>query len=551
MDCRSPKWRVKRIVTIGVTAIIANAGGAMLTFFYFAVVETPLTSDIPSADFADRFHFFLGMLSLVLLMTVAAAARLFYPIVRDLYRGPESLSPAGKQKLAGRMMNIPLYTSGVSFFGWVLSAVVFPFIPCALEMFYNGNLYHAWRTFFGILFVGLPFTTAFVWLTSEWSTRRALRELFGEPGLTEIPPSVKINVLPKMVLVTLIIGTIPVSGVSYITLDNIRHIQAGKLELTVFLSQMPLVIGFLLMVAIVFAVLLSVFLSKSVSIPLMEAGEAMEKLKDGDLTARVPVVSNDEIGRMAEGFNSMAEGLEERDVIRDAFGRYVSDEVVTEILKSPNGLDLEGDLRDISILVADLRGFTTMTESLGPRQILKILNMFLGSMTDIVMRHEGTIDEFTGDGLLVFFGAPRPMADHASAAVVCALDMQAAMAGLNERLRQDRLPALGMGIGINCGELVVGNLGSEQRKKYGAVGSPINVAFRVEARTEAGEILITRAVFERIGTVAAAEPKETVSLKGIEAPVQLYRVTDTTTLTSPGSQAENLPRAVPHKPAAV
>jgi adenylate cyclase len=216
----------------------------------------------------------------------------------------------------------------------------------------------------------------------------------------------------------------------------------------------------------------------------------------------------------------------DRRQIRETFGRYMSDEVVTEILKSPGGINLRGELKDITVLVSDLRGSTPMAEALKPPEVLTVINSYLERMIDVIVRHEGTIDEFTGDGILVLFGAPRAMSDASKRAVLCALDMQKAMPELNRDNAALGLPELRMGIGINSGELVVGNIGSEQRKKYGAIGSAINVAFRVEAQTNraGGEILITQAVLDRIdGPLELGSPR-TVSLKGIEEPMDLYPV---------------------------
>jgi adenylate cyclase len=216
----------------------------------------------------------------------------------------------------------------------------------------------------------------------------------------------------------------------------------------------------------------------------------------------------------------------DRREIRDTFGRYMSDDVVTEILKSPGGINLTGELRDITVLVSDLRGSTPMGEALEPPQVLRVINRYLDRMVAVIMRHEGTIDEFTGDGILVLFGAPRAMPDAAERAVLCAIDMQKAMPDLNRGNVALGLPELRMGIGINSGELVVGNIGSEQRKKYGAIGSAINVAFRVEAQTDraGGEILLTQAVCNRIdGPLELGLPR-IVALKGIAEPMPLYPV---------------------------
>ncbi|MGO9571705.1 MAG: CHASE2 domain-containing protein [Desulfomonilaceae bacterium] len=216
----------------------------------------------------------------------------------------------------------------------------------------------------------------------------------------------------------------------------------------------------------------------------------------------------------------------DRRQIRETFGRYMSDDVVTEILKSPGGINLTGELRDITILVSDLRGSTPMGEALEPPQVLRVINRYLDRMIAVIMRHEGTIDEFTGDGILVLFGAQRAMSDAAKRAVLCALDMQKAMPELNRGNVALGLPELRMGIGINSGQLVVGNIGSEQRKKYGAIGSAINIAFSVEAQTNraGGEILVTQAVCDRIDGSLELGPPRTLSLKGIAEPMPLYPV---------------------------
>ena len=286
---------------------------------------------------------------------------------------------------------------------------------------------------------------------------------------------------------------------------------------------MPLAIGFLLSLSVTLAVILSSFLARSVSRPLRQTESAMSRIGSGDLTASVQVVSNDEIGSVGEGFNNMVEGLIERNYIRDTFGRYMSNEVVKEILQSPDGVKLGGELRNITILVSDLRGFTTMTDSLEPHTVIEILNRYFEKMTDVIIKHGGTIDEFTGDGILVFFGAPKLIPNHALAAVDCALDMQKSLKELNKEYSLLNLPELRMGIGINTGEVVVGNIGSEKRKKYGAVGSPINVAFRVESLTGEGEVLVTPSVYNQTDCLELGEVRET-TLKGFDKPIALCRV---------------------------
>lgn len=145
-------------------------------------------------------------------------------------------------------------------------------------------------------------------------------------------------------------------------------------------------------------------------------------------------------------------------------------------------------------------------------------------MIDIIVRHEGTINAFTGDGILVFFGAPRLTKDHALRALACALEMQEAMKEFNEENLRLGLPQLEMGIGISCGQLVVGNIGSEKRKEYGAVGSAINTAFRLEEKARPAEILATQAVKDSVGEKVQTGAYWKDNLKGIGDTV-IYRVT--------------------------
>jgi class 3 adenylate cyclase len=158
------------------------------------------------------------------------------------------------------------------------------------------------------------------------------------------------------------------------------------------------------------------------------------------------------------------------------------------------------------------------------RGVLKTINRYFEVMTDIIMAHHGTVNKFMGDGILVFFGAPRVLPDPARSAVACAAEMQGAMEALNDEQEKMGLPRLSMGIGINSGELIVGNIGSEKRKEYGAIGSAINVAFRVEGKTRPGEIIVTSSIRDKLGDDLIIGSSWNGSLKGI-GDTTLYQVT--------------------------
>src|SRR4029079_3385891 len=168
--------------------------------------------------------------------------------------------------------------------------------------------------------------------------------------------------------------------------------------------------------------------------------------------------------RVEAELKRLAEQVELRNrFIRETFGRYLTDEVVSTVLESPTGLKIGGEKRKVTMLMSDLRGFTSMSERLPPARVVAMLNRHLSSMVEVIKKYHGTIDEFIGDAIFVLFGAPTWQEDDAEPAVACAVAMQLAMDGVNEQNKQEGLPELEMGIGIHTGQVVLGNIGSPVR----------------------------------------------------------------------------------------
>ncbi len=210
--------------------------------------------------------------------------------------------------------------------------------------------------------------------------------------------------------------------------------------------------------------------------------------------------------------------------IRKAFGRFVTNEIVANLLENPEGLKLGGERRKITILTSDIRGFTAISERLPPEEVIRIINLYLGYMADVITQYQGIIDEFTGDGILVLFGAPTARDNDPDRAIACALAMQLAMQSVNEKMKQLGLPQLEMGIGINTGEVVVGNIGSEKRTKYGIVGDQVNLTFRVEGYTVGGQIFATESTIQAVGSAVITDEQREVQPKGVHNPIMIYDV---------------------------
>lgn len=255
-------------------------------------------------------------------------------------------------------------------------------------------------------------------------------------------------------------------------------------------------------------------------------------LQDDKKVALVAVISDiselyelrDAVKAM-EKIRSLNEKLELRNkLLSDTFGRFLSDEIVRNLLDTPDGLALGGKKRRLSILMSDLRGFTRMSEQMSAQDLITMLNHYLGEMTEIIQKHSGTIIEFIGDGILAVFGAPVESAESATQAVSAGVEMQCRMAKINNWNGTHHFPTLDMGIGIHTGEVIVGNIGSEKRTKYGVCGSNVNLCGRIESYTTGGQVLISESTRQEIAPELQIADTFTVRPKGVEQDVTLHRV---------------------------
>ncbi|MBK8597723.1 MAG: response regulator [Holophagales bacterium] len=231
------------------------------------------------------------------------------------------------------------------------------------------------------------------------------------------------------------------------------------------------------------------------------------------------------LSRAKARISTLARDLEVRNrFIFETFGRYLSNEVVEQLLQSPEGLKLGGETRKVTLLMSDLRGFTQLADRIPPDRVVRLLNNYLGTMVDVLLSFQGTIDEFIGDAILAIFGAPVQREDDALRAVACAVEMQRAMERVNDFNRREGLPAVEMGIAIHTGEVVVGNIGSDKRAKYGVVGSPVNLTARIESYTVGGQILVSDRTRREGGSDLSVGSEVVVQMKGFEKPVSAWDV---------------------------
>ena len=281
------------------------------------------------------------------------------------------------------------------------------------------------------------------------------------------------------------------------------------------------------MVALLIIALLIRASTKPVAQAVTEITEAAARVEQGDYKARVVENRSDEIGSLKRSFNRMTEGLKEREFMERTFGRYVDKSVAEELMTRPGALTLGGEIRTVTILMSDLRGFTVMSERLKPEQVIRILNMHFSGMISVIERYRGIIVDFYGDSILAFFdGIASDTETRAADAVKCAVDMQRELMSMSEHDGENGRPPLHMGIGIHTGEVVVGNIGSETRAKYGIVGSAVNETDRIQSFADGGSIVISGATYELLSKRLVVGPRRQVTLKGLEGDRDLFEVVE-------------------------
>jgi adenylate cyclase len=256
---------------------------------------------------------------------------------------------------------------------------------------------------------------------------------------------------------------------------------------------------------------------------IQQLSEKAQAVAEGDYGSPIPEDSRDEIGQLVESFNTMVTGLEERDHIRNSFGRYVDPDFARTLMAHPEAGRMGGVRREAVMLMSDIRGFTNLSETMEPEVIVAILNRYFSHMIEIIRVYQGIIVDFFGDAILVFFDPlDEPTTDTVLRAVRCASRMQSQMPEVNRELEKMDLPELSMGIGIHAGQVVVGNIGSPTRAKYGVVGSAVNITSRIQEQARKEQILVSDAVLEKVKDKVTVRTSVSRNLKGMDQAMTLH-----------------------------
>ncbi|MGB9617524.1 MAG: adenylate/guanylate cyclase domain-containing protein [Desulfomonilaceae bacterium] len=266
--------------------------------------------------------------------------------------------------------------------------------------------------------------------------------------------------------------------------------------------------------------------------------ENAEKVEKGDYTVKLKVDRGDEIGKLQRSFNKMVDGLRRTQFIQETFGRYMDRTVAEELLNFDAQLEFGGQEKTVTILKTDLRGFTNLTSKMTPTQVVTLVNLYLSTMISVIEAHRGIIVDFYGDGILVFFDGPTTdIRGRARAAVRCAVAMQKALSHITLSNRVENSPKLIMGIGIHTDKVIVGNIGSERRAKYGIVGVGVNFVDRLQSLAVNGGILLSRNTYNLVADIVSSVRTIRTPLNGFEGIQTIFEVVDVADAPASSDQA--------------
>lgn len=295
---------------------------------------------------------------------------------------------------------------------------------------------------------------------------------------------------------------------------NLYSLEAMDREL----GELRRDVGGLGLLALLIALMVVLWISRGLSGPISDIVTGTEQIEQGNFDVRVPVRSQDELGKLASSFNEMAAGLALQEKYRSVLNA-VADRTVAEQLITQSGT-LGGEIRNVTVLFCDIRGFTAITENMQPAEVIELLNEHMTALTDVAYQHGGIVDKFVGDLIMVLFGAPVSTGADALSSVQCALSMLQVRRHLNQTSKH----SMEVGIGLATGHVVAGCMGSDQRLSYTVLGHRVNLASRLCSIAQAGEIVMDEETYAEARELIQAEAMPPMQLKGISEPVHPWRV---------------------------
>ena len=487
--------------------LIANFAGSVMVdaFIYY---RAPVYFDKTISFFQSVDDVVTVIWVLCSIVTIIFYERPIRRCLKSYYNGdtPDSALLAQAKK---RVLNEPLFIVGFNSITWILISVFYWFLgaPGSLVVGVSNGL--------------ITVVLAFFWV--EHVIQNNLIPLFfPDGGLSKVPGVVSVSLRTRLGALIFAVSIVPLTYI-HLTISRFRTLQAnGQMSETDLLRLLQEAVSIQSLVFIGLGIFLSLMVSQTLRKPVEEIILSLSRVVKGDFAAKTRIYARDEIGFAGETLNIMAEGLKEKEFIRRTFGRYVGETVRDEILKGE--IPMDGELKQATILFADLRNFTPLVEKTPPSDMVKMLNAYLDEMTQCIRRNKGLVLQFIGDEIEAVFGAPVSMPGHEQNAVEAALEMRHRLELLNASLSKKGYPALNHGIGIHTGQVLAANIGTKERTAYSLIGDTVNTASRIQGMNKVfkTDILVSHAIYEKTKSGFSFVQMPRVELKGKSVAVDIY-----------------------------
>ncbi len=517
-------------IRIILAAVNLIGGGS--TFFYFNYILPPRPTDPGLPGYYDSVFFLVTMLflSASFFILKRRSARLLAQII-DGKKEIMDFSPDMISYLQRKSLKLPMVLSLISFGMWIVAGFIFgflePLIASKIFSTISPDLFFCLRWFLGISLLGGGVTCLVLFFMLDNAWRPNIMLFFPKGRLKQIKYGFRMPLRTRFLLVFMGILCIPMPIVGTILMSNIQQLHtADAVTRNELISSLYWEMGYVAGDLLTIALILAYLLAKSIIGPLQQIKATVRAVEKNDFSRKVPVMSNDELGDVAQGVNAMVDSLKQSQEARDSLGRYMCREIREQILAGDN-TDLTGEMKRVTLLFSDLRGFTGLVEKNHPRDVVKILNQYFDEMTLAVRAHKGLILQYVGDEIEAVFGAPVGYEDHPEMAVKAALEMRQRLERLNTKLADQGFPRLMHGIGIHSGAVLAGNIGSEERMSYALVGDTVNTASRIEGLTKTlgADIILSQTTHSLLTGSYRTEQLPPVRVKGKDEEVIVYKLT--------------------------
>lgn len=480
---------------------VAQAIGSIFNISYNLIHIPPLLSPAQEETFKTSIGLFNALAYPPLVVIWAFAVfRLRRPI-------PDAATLARQRRA---VINLPFVAALVAAAGWLLSI---PAIFIGLTFSRDEINPHVYFHFPVSICIAAAVALTIGYFSIDWARQKLLFPcFFRETSPCRTEGAFRLSIAGRGKLWTMAASICPILALFLL-----------------LISPAPMVsnFGFAAAVAgagILCAVISSALMAQLVITPVEELRRASEQVGKGNLAVHVDSLRSDEFGVLADEFNAMVAGLREKERISNTFGRHVGREIANLLLRDEE--ELKGVERFVSVLFADIRGFTTRCEELAPSEAVKLLNLYHEHMTGVIEENGGIVNQLIGDGLMALFGATGQSANPAGQAIAAGREMQRSLDALNAKLSEHGFEAVKVGVGINTGPAVVGTIGSPRRMEYTAIGDTVNTASRIESMTkELGHsLLISASTWEAAEPKPVAELLPPIAVRGRSGEIVLYSV---------------------------